>query len=311
MSIYRKTAVLGASGQLGSALRRTVHDLSVCSDASVHDGPEGKYRFFTSSEVDITDRASVLGMIEEFSPEVIVNCAAYTAVDRAEEDEEKAFMVNAVAVGLLGRICALYGIRLVHISTDYVFDGKKNTPYLESDAVAPLGVYGRSKMQGERLLEKSGAEYVIMRTSWLYSEYGSNFFRTMMRLTSERDLVRVVIDQVGTPTYACDLADCIVRYSEAMFGSGQRIFHFSNEGVSSWYDFAWEINRIFGNGCSVVPCMTCDYPSKTERPAYSVLDKRLISSVAGRSPRHWKDALNDCMAHYAAETIKLREDQSR
>lgn len=289
--------ITGSNGQLGSELR----DLwaSGVREALVHKGGDTLY-FTDVSELDITNRESVEKFIAEKEIGVIVNCAAYTAVDKAEDDVKNASVINSGAVKNLAE--ALDALKtsplLIHISTDYVFDGKGYRPYREDDVCNPAGVYGRTKLGGEKEVEKSGCNYVIIRTSWLYSTYGTNFVKTIARLAGEKESLNVVFDQAGTPTFAGDLAkaiDAVVKKYLTALPSEQKslcgVYHFSNEGVCSWYDFAREIVKETGSSCIVKPVTSEQFPTKAPRPHYSVLDKSKIKSVFGIEIPHWREAI--------------------
>ena len=278
----KKILVTGANGQLGSELR-------VLSVNSNHE-----FLFTDVAELDITNREAVDNYVSEHGTDIIVNCAAYTNVDKAEDDTEMADNINHLAVKNLAEVSAKYKLILIHISTDYVFDGSKNTPYLETDPTAPFGVYGRTKLAGEKAVTDSGCDYLIIRTSWLYSSFGNNFVKTIRRLTAEKDSLKVVFDQVGTPTYAADLASAILEIIETgKYKSNSGIYHFSNEGVCSWYDFAIEIRNLSGNLCDIQPCHSDEFPSKVKRPNFSVLDKTKIKETFGLKIPYWKDALRE------------------
>lgn len=276
--------VTGANGQLGSELRKI--GFSALDEV-----------FYTDvAELDITDYAAVEKFVKDNEIDTIINCAAYTAVDKAEEEPELAAKINTEAVSNLARAAAKEGCLLIHISTDYVFDGTGTKPYSEKDKPCPVSVYGRTKLAGEEAILKSRCFHIIIRTAWLYSSFGNNFVKTILRLASERTEINVVSDQVGSPTYAGDLAAAIV----AIMDSEERIehegiYHYSNEGVCSWYDFAAEIVRLSGKECRVKPVTTADYPTKTQRPAYSVLDKSKIKKTFGIEIPEWKDALAKMM----------------
>lgn len=271
--------VTGANGQLGMEMR------SVSSCRSDH------YIFTDVAELDITDDSAVERMMGDGHIDVIVNCAAYTNVDKAEEDEATADLLNHRAVGILASAALRHDATLIHISTDYVFDGSSNIPYREDAPTAPTGAYGRTKLAGETAILASGCRYLIFRTSWLYSPYGKNFVKTMMHLTSEKDSLKVVFDQVGTPTYAGDLAALIHKVITDRQLDRQGIYHYSNEGVCSWYDFAVEICRQCGNVCDIQPCHSDEFPSKVKRPNYSVLDKTKVKNVFGIVIPYWKNSL--------------------
>ena len=277
--------ITGANGQLGSELRRL-------GAASWH-----RYVYTDAAELDITSEEAVRRTIRDERIDAIVNCAAYTNVDRAEEDEATADLLNHRAVAILAGAAKEYGATLIHISTDYVFRGNGNTPCREEEPTDPLGVYGRTKLAGEAAVQASGCKYLIFRTAWLYSEFGNNFVKTMLRLTGERERLTVVFDQVGTPTYAADLAEAIFGILEnGAYEGREGIYHFSDEGVCSWYDFAHEIARIAGRtNCEILPCHSSEYPSKVRRPAFSVLDKSKVKQTFGIAVPHWRDSLIRCM----------------
>ena len=281
--------ITGANGQLGSALRR-LGGISpnnyICTDVA---------------ELDITDAAAVLECVRGNKIDVIVNCAAYTNVEKAEEDETTADVLNHRAAGNLAAAAKACGATLFHVSTDYVFDGTAHRPYTEDMPTSPLGAYGRTKLAGEQAVMASGCRYLIFRTAWLYSEYGNNFLKTMLRLTSERERLNVVFDQVGTPTYAGDLALAIFSIIEAgRYAGNEGVYHFSNEGVCSWYDFATEIAAAAGHGtCRIVPCHTAEFPTKAARPAYSVLDKTKLKQTFRMDIPHWREALMYCIKQLA------------
>lgn len=275
--------VTGSNGQLGNEMRRFSRNSS------------DNYVFTDVAELDITDAEAVTDMVKRMSADIIVNCAAYTNVDCAEDDEQTADKLNNMAVRNLAEAAREVGAVLIHISTDYVFDGQNNVPYAEEHPVAPLGAYGRTKLAGERAIADTGCRHIIIRTSWLYSPFGNNFVKTMRRLTSERDSIKVVFDQVGSPTYAGDLAAFIVQIIAEGKLAREGIYHFSNEGVCSWYDFAKEICALSGNECDIAPCHSNEFPSKVERPHYSVLDKTKVKSVFGIRIPYWKDSLVRCI----------------
>ena len=260
------------------------------------------YIFTDVAELDITDASAVLVAVKENGIEAIVNCAAYTNVDKAESDEETAELINATAVGNLARAMKEVGGTLFHVSTDYVFGCDGNTPRTEDMPLNPLGVYGRTKLHGEQAILESGCKALILRTAWLYSEYGNNFLKTMMRLTAEREQLNVVFDQVGTPTYAGDLALAIFSIIEAgVYEGNEGIYHFSNEGVCSWYDFAVEIAAAAGNtGCRINPCHSSEFPSPVTRPPYSVLDKTKIKNTFDIDIPHWRESMEYCIKRIKA-----------
>lgn len=277
--------VTGANGQLGSEMQR----LGAISP--------NRYLFTDVAELDITDAVAVQHFITEHSVQVIVNCAAYTNVDKAESDETAAMLINATAVQNLACAAKEAEATLIHISTDYVFGCDGNTPRTEDMPLNPLGVYGRTKLAGEKAVTDSGCKAIIIRTAWLYSEFGNNFVKTMLRLTSERETVKVVFDQVGTPTYAGDLALTIFSIIEGdKYIGNEGIYHFSDEGACSWYDFATEIANMSGhNNCTVTPCHSNEFPSPVTRPPYSVLDKTKIKEVFEITIPHWRESLAYCL----------------
>lgn len=281
--------VTGANGQLGNEIR-------LRATASRHN-----YLFTDVAELDITDPEAVRHCVTANRIDAIVNCAAYTNVDKAEEDEAAADRINRLAPAYLAAAAREAGATLVHISTDYVFQGDAHLPYDEEQPTEPLGVYGRTKLAGELAVKESGCNYLIFRTAWLYSRFGNNFVKTMLRLTAERDTLNVVFDQVGTPTHAGDLADAVCGILEAERHAGnQGVYHFSDEGVCSWYDFAVEIARLAGNDrCDIRPCHSSEFPSKVRRPAFSVLDKTKVKATFGIRIPHWRDSLATCI-----ETLK-------
>lgn len=278
----KKILVTGANGQLGRSMRRLAEKY-----------PQFDFVMTDVEELDICNNAAVMSFVEEKKPDFIVNCAAYTAVDNAEDNEPLCTKLNCEAVRNIGQAAQTVGARVIHISTDYVFNGRNFQPYTEDDEPNPASVYGRTKLAGEIALQASCRESVIIRTAWLYSEFGKNFVKTMLRLCRERDEIRVVFDQIGTPTYAGDLAQAVmsvvVSAEAGNFAPG--IYHFTNEGVCSWYDFTVKIVEIAGLSCRVVPIETKDYPSKAERPHFSVLNKSKIKSTYGIDIPHWETSL--------------------
>ena len=277
--------VTGANGQLGNEMRRQ-------APKSYGD----RYFFTDVAELDITDREAVLQFVRKESVEVIINCAAYTNVDKAENDEAVASLINETAVENLAVVCRESNAALIHVSTDYVFQGDKNIPYREDEPTTPLGVYGKTKLAGEQAVQRSGCTYLIFRTAWLYSPFGNNFVKTMLRLTSERDKLNVVFDQVGTPTYAGDLAALIFHIAEhRLYKQRQGIYHFSNEGVCSWYDFAKAIASFAGHTCDIESCHSDEFPSRVKRPAFSVLDKTRVKHDFDWRIPYWTDSLMNCL----------------
>ena len=278
--------VTGSAGQLGHSLR------DIAADSTNH------YIFTDVAELDITDKSAIIRMMEAEKVNMVINCAAYTNVDKAEDDFDTANLINNTAVRNLAESCTQFGATLIHVSTDYVFDGSSNIPYTEDMPLAPLGVYGVTKLHGEQAVLESGCDYIIIRTSWLYSEYGKNFVKTMMMLTEERETLNVVFDQAGTPTYAGDLARAIYDIVENnKYSCNNGIYHFSNEGVCSWYDFAHEISELARTECDIRPCHSNEFPSKVNRPHYSVLDKTKIKTTFGLTIPYWKDSLRVCISN--------------
>lgn len=277
--------ITGANGQLGSEMRR----LGAVSP--------NNYIYTDVAELDITDAAAVAQFVKENAVNIIVNCAAYTNVDKAESDEPTAELINATAVANLAAAMKEVDGTLFHVSTDYVFGNEGNTPRTEDMPLNPLGVYGRTKLRGEQAIAETGCKAIIIRTAWLYSEFGNNFLKTMMRLTAEREELNVVFDQVGTPTYAGDLALAIFSIIEGgLYAGNEGIYHFSNEGVCSWYDFATEIAMAAGNtACKVLPCHSDEFPSPVKRPSFSVLDKTKIKNTFAIEIPHWRDSMLYCI----------------
>jgi dTDP-4-dehydrorhamnose reductase len=283
-----KVLITGANGQLGSEIRELgtmYEDLNIA--------------FTDFDTLDITNQEAVYNYIDEHDPEYIINCAAYTAVDQAEKEISKAYQLNAIGPENLAIACARSGAGLIHISTDYVFDGMAYQPYNEDVNPNPQSIYGKSKLKGEENVVAFCPSAIIIRTSWLYSPYGNNFVKTMIRLGAERDLLKVVFDQVGTPTYARDLASVIIgivknsAMDDTLWKPG--IYHYSNEGVCSWYDFAIEIHHLAGITCQTEPIESKDFPTLAKRPFYSVLNKSKIKSAFGCKIPYWKHSLEDCI----------------
>ncbi|MFI3304301.1 MAG: dTDP-4-dehydrorhamnose reductase [Rikenellaceae bacterium] len=275
--------VTGADGQLGNEMQR------------VAKGGDDRYIFTDVAELDITNYDAISKIVVSEKVDVIVNCAAYTNVDKAEEDEAFANLLNNTAAGYLAKAAASVGATLIHISTDYVFDGSAHIPYAEDQPTKPIGVYGVTKLAGERSVAKSGCNYIIIRTSWLYSQWGGNFVKTMQRLTAERDTLSVIFDQVGTPTHAGDLADVIGHIIATDQLSKQGVYHFSNEGVCSWFDFAHAICEKSGNECKISPIHSNEFPAKVTRPHFSVLDKTKIKTTFGIEIPYWTESLDKCI----------------
>ena len=276
--------ITGANGQLGREMRKVL-DSDIFVNAIYTD----------VEELDITDAAAFDACIESNKVEYIVNCAAYTAVDAAENNVELCTKLNVEAPTLLAQAAHKHGAKLIHISTDYVFDGTSCRPYREDDKICPTSVYGSTKADGEKHILDVAPESIIIRTAWLYSPHGKNFVKTMIELGRSRETLRVVSDQVGTPTNALDLASVIKTFIDCdEWHPG--IYHFSNEGAISWYDFTMAIHRIAGiTTCHVLPCMTEDYPTAATRPHYSVLDKSKIKATLGIEIPYWEESLEQCI----------------
>jgi dTDP-4-dehydrorhamnose reductase len=284
--------VTGANGQLGTEIRNLAagsRNRYIFTDVTSLPGVE-------TVHLDITNPGALKIVCDSEDVDVIVNCAGYTNVDKAEDDHVTAMMLNSTAAGYLAQVCAARGGTLVHISTDYVFHGDIPSPCKEDWPTDPLGVYGSTKLSGEKEIEKSGCRSIIFRTAWLYSPYGRNFVKTMRTLTAERDSVKVVFDQVGTPTYARDLAALVVKVIDEGMLDRTGTYHYSNEGAVSWYDFAKAVCELSGNSCDIQPCHTAEFPSKARRPRFSVLDKTKVKETFGITVPYWRDSLEDCIA---------------
>lgn len=278
--------ITGSNGQLGNCIR------------NASEGSDDNYIFTDVAELDITDAAAVEKRVADNNVDVIVNCAAYTNVDKAESDQAFAKLLNADAVMNLAQAAKNHDATLIHISTDYVFGGDPyNTPCREDQKGTPTGVYGSTKLMGEENIRRSGCKALVFRTAWLYSEYGKNFVKTMLNLTATKQTLNVVFDQCGTPTYAQDLADAIVSIiTDRKLVGNEGIYHYSNEGVCSWYDFTKEIAREAGNtSCDIQPCHSDEFPSPVKRPAYSVLDKTKFKETFGIPVPYWTDSLWCCI----------------
>jgi dTDP-4-dehydrorhamnose reductase len=284
--------VTGTMGQLGreiSKLADSTEHTYIYTDVRAHEGV---------AELDVTDAEAVNAAVQ--GVDVIVNCAAYTDVNKAESDAEAAHKVNALAPAVLAEAAKAAGAMLIHVSTDYVFDGQANVPYTEDAVRKPLGVYGRTKMEGEDAIIKSGCRHLIFRTSWLYSTTGKNFFLTMSELTASKPELKVVVDQVGTPTYAYDLAYLITYIIEENLLDRNGVYNYSGEGVCSWFDFASEINSQMGHTCRIVPCRSEEYPTPAERPHYSVLDKSKVKHDFGIEIPYWRHSLAMAVQEYVS-----------
>ena len=285
--------VTGSNGQLGNEMRELAKNSPF------------QFTFTDVAELDITNIQAIDELFQQNKFAFVINCAAYTNVNKAEEEEDIALKINAKAPENLAKISAKYHCKFIHVSTDYVFDGTNCQPYEESQPVCPQSAYGRTKLEGEKLAMAANPETIIIRTAWLYSTFGNNFVKTMIKLGTERDELSVVFDQIGSPTYAGDLAKAIytiiekVESNEKQFVAG--IYHFSNEGVCSWYDFTKEIHALAGIQCLVKPIETKDFPSPAKRPFYSVLNKKKIKETYGVVVPYWKDSLAYCIQKLQAK----------
>jgi dTDP-4-dehydrorhamnose reductase len=286
-----KIFVTGANGQLGRELRSLASD----TPSPGPKAPPYDFFFFDRSTLPIEDPDASQAFLNREKPQWLINCAAYTAVDKAESEKETAFEINADAAGYLANACRKTNTRLIHLSTDYVFDGSSATPLRETDPTGPINTYGASKLEGERQADREYPDgTVIIRTSWVYSEFGNNFVKTMMRLMKERPSINVVSDQIGTPTCAADLAAAILHIiGYEKFTPG--VFHYSNEGRISWYDFAIAIRDAIGSACVVNPILTTQYPTPAKRPHYSLLDKTKIQNAYGVTIPDWHSSLQTCL----------------
>ena len=281
----------GANGQLGQCFRKLASRF-----------PQYPFLFTSSADLDITDRRAVDRFFQQHRPSWCINCAAYTAVDKAESEPALARKINVAGTRHLARACAKAGIPLIHFSTDYVYHGAKNEPLRETDPVSPKGVYARTKLAGERAALAENPHTMVLRTSWVYAPHGHNFVRTMLRLAAERPEIRVVFDQIGTPTYAPDLAEAVmhivqkVERQEVALADFAGIWHYSNEGVASWYDFAHAIFSRTGAGTRLVPIETREFPTPARRPPFSVLNKAKVKAQFGLDIPHWQDSLERCLS---------------
>lgn len=275
--------VSGKNGQLG-------HELNDLTGNYL----QFEFHFFDRTELDIANTEHIIAAFEKFRPSYFINTAAYTAVDKAQAEQEQAYKINAEAVGNIAKACSQYNTKLLHVSTDYVFDGNGKKPYTEEDKTDPLNYYGYTKWMGEQLALQNNRQTIVIRTSWVYSVYGNNFVKTMIRLMKERTDINVVADQVGSPTYAKDIAEAIMQIiSENNFQPG--IYHFSNDGTISWFDFATAIKQIKNFNCNVHPIPTSQYPTPAKRPAYSVMSKEKIQSVFHIQLKPWQHSLVACL----------------
>lgn len=292
-----KILVTGSNGQLGKELKKIAASF-----------PQFDFIFLSKEDLPIHHFEMVRHYFNTYQPQYLINCAAYTAVDRAEQEKDRAFHINGEAVGVLAAVCKEHHCKFIHISTDYVFDGIATVPYKEDSLTNPQSVYGASKLEGEKQALQFNPGSIIIRTSWLYSEYGKNFVRTMVKLMKEKDEINVVNDQIGSPTYAADLADAILQiiiFNTQHLPAGQAgstlniqgIYHFSNEGIINWYEFAVAIKELIGSNCKINPIPTSQYPTLAKRPAYSGLDKTKIQNTFDIQLKDWKDSLAVCLGN--------------
>jgi dTDP-4-dehydrorhamnose reductase len=279
----KKIIVIGSKGQLGNEFQELEKQYQ-----------SFQFFFYDVEEMDIVNKDLVEKGISEVKPDYLINCAAYTAVDKAETEKEIAFAINSEAVRNIATACSSNGVKFIHISTDYVFDGEASEPYKEESIVNPSNIYGESKLSGEQEAVKGNADVIIVRTAWVYSIYGSNFVKTMLRLMRSKPEISVVADQYGSPTYAHDLAEVIMN----IISSGKwvpGIYHYTNDGIISWFDFASEIKKLSVLSCKINPITTEEYPTPAKRPQYSVLDKTKIQQTFGVRLKDWKDSLQQCL----------------
>lgn len=287
----KRILVIGCNGQLGSKIRDT-HEMVA----------NAEFEYVDIDKLDISNLEATTSFFSGQHFDVVINCAAYTAVEKAEDDLENATLANAIAPRNLAQCSKKFGFKLIHVSTDYVFDGKANTPYCEDAPTNPQSAYGRTKLDGETNIVAENCDAVIVRTAWLYSEYGNNYVKTMIRLGSEGKIKGVVFDQVGTPTYAGDLAKALLKITDLYLNAGEwhgGIYHFTNRGVCSWYDFTMHIFRLTKIDAEVKPLLTSEYPTKATRPTYSVLNTRKISETFGINIPYWTDSLREMIDMYS------------
>jgi dTDP-4-dehydrorhamnose reductase len=277
------TLIFGASGQLGQCLAHVAQGKNLSGLV-----------FPPEAQANILDLNGLRALFEQHRPAYVINCAAYTAVDKAEDELDLARRVNRDGVENLASLCGEFNATLIQISTDFVFAGTGNQPLVETDETAPISVYGLTKLEGEQVIPALTSQYFILRTSWLYSEFAGNFVKTMLKLGRERDELRVIWDQLGTPTYAIDLAGCILHIIESQ-SPAYGLYHYSNEGATSWYDFATAIFELARLPVKTVPIRTAEYPTKATRPAYSVMDKSKVKQALGLAIPHWRTSLQTCL----------------
>lgn len=284
MSLSKKILVTGSGGQLGKELEQLAVSF-----------PSLEFIFLSREEFPIDNEEKAKEIFARHQPQFLINCAAYTAVDKAESEKETAFLINAHAVGELAKACRSNSTRFLHISTDYVFDGTASRPYREDDPTNPQSIYGASKLEGEKLALQHDPLVIVIRTSWVYSAFGKNFVKTMLRLFKEKETVSVVNDQFGSPTYAADLAETILKIISS--GNWQPgIYHYSNNSVTTWFDFAQWIKKLSGSACQVNPIPTSSFPTPAKRPSFSVLDNTRIHRVYGIEGKNWQDSVAVCVS---------------
>ena len=285
--------VTGANGQLGKELQSLAVQY-----------PQYLFLFATKEDLSVDDAEAIKNYFTNHQINFCINCAAYTAVDKAETDQAKAFSINAAAVGHLAFVCKTFNVQLIHISTDYVFNGMAQQPYTETDATQPMSVYGQSKLQGEEFALQNNPATIIVRTSWVYSSFGNNFVKTMLRLMQQKESINVVNDQWGCPTYAADLAHAIISIiqknpvaavPQSPILPQHAIYNYCNQGITSWYHFAMSIKEFTGSNCSIHPIPTIQYPTPAKRPAWSVLDTSLIQNTFNLHIPQWQDSLKKCL----------------
>ena len=285
MVMKQKILVTGSNGQLGKEVKKIESSF-----------PQFDFTFLSKEDLPIHHFEMVRNYFNVYHPQYLINCAAYTAVDKAEQERDRAFQINGEAVGVMAAICKENHTKFIHISTDYIFDGTATVPYKEDSPTNPQSVYGASKLEGEKQALQFNPDSLIIRTSWVYSEYEKNFVKTMLKLLSEKEEISVVNDQVGSPTYAADLAEVILQIiSSQNWQSG--IYNYSNEGIINWYDFAIAIKELMGSNCRINPISTSQYPTPAKRPAYSVLDNSKIQKAFGIELKDWKKSLSACFAN--------------
>ena len=284
---HKTILVTGSNGQLGSDIKQLSSKYNSYN-----------FLFTTKEDLAIENKQAVEVFFNNQQIDYCINCAAYTSVDKAEADKERAFLINADAAGVLASACYEHQTKLIHISTDYVYDGTTSHPLKEEDAVAPVNIYGWSKLKGEEFVTKQNTEALIIRTSWVYSVYGNNFIKTMLRLFKEKESINVVNDQYGSPTYAADIAQTIMYFIEGTESENKYrgIVNFSDSGVTTWFDFAIAIKEFVNSSCKIFPVPTSQYPTPAKRPLYSVLDTSKIKNLLGKEIPYWKDSLHKCLA---------------